>query len=197
MKKILIADDDGMLRNYLKRDLSSEGYDVIEARTGKELLERFRNERPDMIITDLEMPEVNGEEAIAIIRHEDEKIKIIVLTCHEEKHLIDKLLQSVDDYLLKGPEKPEHILERIKAVLSEIPLDMPQYLVKRIVKDDGEKLTATEIKLIRYLKLGIIKPKEIAEKEFRSVHTIKKEFANLRNKLGTKNLTQAALRIYC
>ncbi len=197
MCKVLIAEDDGVLRMYLAQDLRSQGYETTEARNGNELLEKFEEEKPELIITDLEMPEISGEDAIKIIRSKDKEVKIIVLTVHEEKHLLDALLDDVDDYLLKRPENSRRILERIKIILSGSPVDMPKYLVEIINRKDEKNLTPTELKLVRYIKKGITKPSEIADKEFKSVHTIKKEFQNLRFKLGTSNLIQSAKGIYC
>jgi DNA-binding response OmpR family regulator len=82
-KKIVIADDEVLVRQVIKQVLQNEGYDVIEAKDGKEAVELVRDEKPDLLIIDVRMPVMDGMQACRIIREFDEPIRsipIIILT---------------------------------------------------------------------------------------------------------------------
>ncbi|MGB9638066.1 MAG: response regulator transcription factor [bacterium] len=114
--KILIVDDEKNIVELIKFHLKKENYKVIEAYKGKDALDLFRKEKPDLIILDVMLPDMGGFEICKNIRKES-KVPIIMLTAKGEE--IDKILGfelGADDYITK-PFSPRELLARIKAVL--------------------------------------------------------------------------------
>ena len=106
MHRVLIVDDDMIVRMYL-RDIirwESYGFTVIGlARDGEEALEIVHREQPDVILTDISMPRMNGIELIAHLRRENYDGVIDVLSCHDDFELVKSAMQrGADDYLLKN-----------------------------------------------------------------------------------------------
>ena len=80
MAKVLVIDDEEGIRNLLDTLLSRKGYDVVLADGGRKGLELFRRERPDVVVLDLKMPEMDGMTVLAQIRNADQKLPVIILT---------------------------------------------------------------------------------------------------------------------
>ncbi|MFF2907909.1 response regulator transcription factor [Paenibacillus sp. NPDC057934] len=115
MKKILVTDDDMNIRTLLKHVLTREGYQVLEAKDGREGITVLKEYTVDMAIVDVMMPHVDGLELCQYIR-ETYDIPIILLTARQQ--LSDKeqgYLRGTDDYLTK-PFEPEELLFRMKAL---------------------------------------------------------------------------------
>lgn len=114
--KILIVDDEKNIVELIKFHLKKENYRVIEAYKGKDALDLYRKEKPDLIILDVMLPDMGGFEVCKTIRKES-RVPIIMLTAKGEE--IDKILGfelGADDYITK-PFSPRELLARIKAVL--------------------------------------------------------------------------------
>lgn len=114
--KILIVEDESRLASLLKEAISEYFHTVIIAKDGEEGLKRFKVNKPDIIITDIMMPKINGLEMTIKIKELDELIPIIVLSAHSDK---DKLLQAIDlginKYFIK-PFDPDEVLEHINKI---------------------------------------------------------------------------------
>lgn len=116
MKRILVVDDERQIIRMLRASLQSSGYEVVCAANGIEGLERFKICRPDLIITDLAMPEMNGLELTEAVRRLD-RTPIIVLSVRDTDAMKVKALdEGADDYLTKPFSMPE-LLARIRAQL--------------------------------------------------------------------------------
>lgn len=116
MKRILVVDDERQIIRMLRASLQSSGYEVLTANNGIEGLERFESGRPDLIITDLAMPEMNGLELTQAVRRLD-RTPIIVLSVRDTDVMKVKALdEGADDYLTKPFSMPE-LLARIRAQL--------------------------------------------------------------------------------
>jgi two-component system KDP operon response regulator KdpE len=116
LKRILVIDDERQIIRMLRASLQSSGYEVLTAGNGVEGLERFQSGRPDLIITDLAMPEMNGLELTQAVRRID-KTPIIVLSVRDTDAMKVKALdEGADDYLTKPFSVPE-LLARIRAQL--------------------------------------------------------------------------------
>lgn len=114
--KVLIAEDDGLIRQGLCELLQMEGYEVIEAADGAQALERFKDERPDFICLDVMMPRMSGYDVCRQIRAEDEDVPIIFITAKSEE--IDKVLGlelGADDFIVK-PFGVREVQARVRAV---------------------------------------------------------------------------------
>jgi two-component system, OmpR family, KDP operon response regulator KdpE len=116
MSRILLVDDEPQILRVLRMPLQSSGYDVVTAADGLEGFQRFEAEKPDLIVTDLSMPEMNGLELTRAVR-EVSDVPIIVLSVRNtEKMKVQALDQGADDYLTKPFSIPE-LLARVRAQL--------------------------------------------------------------------------------
>ena len=116
MPRILIVDDEKMIRNVVKEYAEFEGYETAEAENGMEAVELCRKEDFDIIIMDIMMPRLDGYSAVKEIR-KTKQIPVIMLSARGKEY--DKLFGfeiGVDDYVVK-PFSPKELLARIKAVL--------------------------------------------------------------------------------
>jgi DNA-binding response OmpR family regulator len=113
---ILVVDDEATLRETVAHLLEREGYRVVSAADGREALEVFRAERPDVVLLDLMLPELSGMEVCRILRHESD-VPILMLTARSSE--IDKVVGlevGADDYVTKPFSLPE-LLARVRALL--------------------------------------------------------------------------------
>lgn len=113
---VLVVDDEPDIVELLTYNLKKEGYDTLTARTGEEALQVITRQKPDLIILDIMLPEIDGFEVCKRVR-EDHNIPIIMLTAKGDE--VDKVLGlelGADDYVTK-PFSPRELLARVKAVL--------------------------------------------------------------------------------
>jgi DNA-binding response OmpR family regulator len=123
-KLILIVDDEARLRRFIQMNLDLEGYRVIEATNGLEAIERVRDDLPDLVVMDVMMPELDGFEALRIIR-ETSSVPVILLTVHaDEDERVKGLELGADDYVTK-PFSPRELASRIRAVLRRVETPSP------------------------------------------------------------------------
>ena len=120
MDKILLVEDEASIRGFLKINLKRNGYEVIEADNGELGVKLALKEKPAIIILDVMLPGIDGFKVCKIIRNEDEKVGIIILTAKSQD--LDKIMgleYGADDYIIK-PFNPMELLLRIKALLRRI-----------------------------------------------------------------------------
>lgn len=116
MPKILLVDDDPHIRDMVRFALAREGFAVVEAENGVEALQRAEDERPDLIVLDIMMPEMDGTEVCRRLRR-DSRVPIVFVSSRDEE--IDRILGlelGGDDYVGK-PFSPRELVARVKAVL--------------------------------------------------------------------------------
>jgi two-component system KDP operon response regulator KdpE len=117
---ILVVDDEPQLRRAMKATLTDLGYSVIEARTGEEAITTFRDESPDLVLLDLNMPGIGGLETCRAIR-ETSDLPIIVLSVRNtERDKVQALDAGADDYVTK-PFGIQELLARIRAAMRRSP----------------------------------------------------------------------------
>lgn len=115
-KKILVVDDEVKIVEVVKSYLENSGYSVYEAYNGKDALERFEKVSPALVILDLMLPDITGEEICRAIRKKS-GVPIIMLTAKtEEEHILEGLTLGADDYITK-PFSPRQLVARVEAVL--------------------------------------------------------------------------------
>ncbi len=164
-KLILVADDEARMRRFMQMNLDLEGYRVIEAENGLQAVNRVRDDLPDLVLMDVMMPEMDGFEALRLIRVTS-NVPVIMLTVKgDEDDRVRGLELGADDYVTK-PFSPRELSSRIKAVLrrAEMPTPAGQSMIKvddrfqidfnrRQVIVDGEeiKLRPTEYRLLYHL----------------------------------------------
>jgi DNA-binding response OmpR family regulator len=160
---ILVVDDEPEIVKLVRAYLEGACYRVITARTGREALQAARGEKPDLIVLDLSMPEMDGLEFTRRLR-QDKNTPIIILTARvEETDRIIGLEMGADDYVTK-PFSPREIVARVRAVLRrvqsepetpdvlrirEVALDRDEHTVS--VGDRPVSLTPTEFDLLETL----------------------------------------------
>jgi two-component system, OmpR family, KDP operon response regulator KdpE len=163
--KILIIDDEEPIRDALSQRLSREGYDVIVAADGLEGLRAFHAERPDVVIIDIAMPEMDGLTVCQRIREVAETpIMMLSAQAVEEEDIVEGLEAGADEYVVK-PIRGMEFVARVRALLRRSQMAAVEaesgyndgYLTvdlqRRQVHVDGEKrhLTPTEFKLLAVL----------------------------------------------
>jgi DNA-binding response OmpR family regulator len=162
-EKVLVVDDEAKIVELVKLYLEKAGYRVATAADGSRGLELFRRERPDLIILDIMLPEIDGLEVCRHIRRES-NVPIIMLTAKSED--VDKLIGlelGADDYITK-PFSPREVVARVRAVLRRTQGSLAQAHIIAIgglvidldrhqVHCQGQpiELTATEFKLLAAL----------------------------------------------
>jgi len=161
--KVLVVDDEPPIRKLLRMGLSTQGYDILDAPSGKAALELI-GEKPDLVILDLGLPDIEGLELLRKIRERNEAVPIVVLSSRgEEAAKVQALDLGADDYVTK-PFGMDELLARIRAALrhqlqvhGERPIfrvgELSVDLVRRIVRlgDKEVKLSPKEYDLLRIL----------------------------------------------
>ncbi|UYO52071.1 response regulator [Rhodopseudomonas palustris] len=162
--KVLVIDDEPPIRKLLRMGLGSQGYEVIEASNGKLALQAMANTPPDLVVLDLGLPDLPGNELLRQIRARSEAVPIVVLSSRgDEAGKVEALDLGADDYVTK-PFGMDELLARLRAALrhqlqvqGERPVfrvgDLSVDLVRRIVKlaDKDVKLSPKEYDLLRVL----------------------------------------------
>lgn len=203
--KIMVADDHALIREGLKQILELENDMVVvaEATDGNEAVSLARCYRPDVILMDINMPKMNGLQAIKEIKLEKLPCSVIVLTIHEDREYLIKTLQiGAEGYVLKDAEISV-IIEAIRSVVSGKPYiqqNMTGELIKELnkvsmrekVKDIDNDLTTRETEVLELIAEGLIN-KEIACKLCISEKTVKNHVASIFRKLNVSDRTQAAI----
>jgi DNA-binding response OmpR family regulator len=117
MTTVLIVDDEHNIVELTQLYLTHDGFQVLSARDGREALRLARTEKPDLMILDLMLPEVDGFEVCRKLRHEGSELPIIMLTARDDD--VDKIVGlelGADDYMTK-PFNPRELVARVRAVL--------------------------------------------------------------------------------
>ena len=176
-KTIVIAEDDELQRRYFKRDIEEKRsgiYEIVgEACNGTELLVLWKSKKPDIIVTDLQMPKLSGYAAIEEIRKTDTETIIIVLTQIYEKESVEALYPHVNTYLIKSKETPELLLEKIDAIAIFKTQEFRKYILDIMKQEDVRKqgLSFREFEVCVHIRSGLTN-KQIAEKLFLSLKTV-------------------------
>jgi DNA-binding response OmpR family regulator len=113
-ERVLVVDDELALRRLLRLHLAKEGYDVVEASTGAEALERFRQGNIDVALVDVMLPEIDGLELVRLVRRESTVPIILVTARGEETSRVAGLEVGADDYVVKPFSAPE-VVARVRA----------------------------------------------------------------------------------
>ncbi|WP_434291596.1 response regulator transcription factor [Clostridium botulinum] len=120
MDKILIVEDESSIRGFVKVNLKMNNFDVIEAETGEEGIEKTRKHKPDVVVLDIMLPGVDGLEVCKTLRQEFPNMGIIMLTAKsQDTDKVSGLEYGADDYIIK-PFNPLELTLRIKAILRRV-----------------------------------------------------------------------------
>jgi DNA-binding response OmpR family regulator len=113
-KKILVIDDADGIRKFLKITLENYQYTVIESNEGANGIEKFKSEKPDMVILDLGLPDIDGIDVLKTIRAFDDKTPIAILTVRSEERYINAAYKAGADAYVTKPFQIDQILETIE-----------------------------------------------------------------------------------
>jgi len=192
--RILAVDDHALVRQGIavlvgtQPDMTL----VAQAANGREAIQQFRAHRPDITLMDLQMPEMNGLDAIIAIRGEFPEAKIVVLTTYQgDVQILRSLKAGAQGYLLKNTFHKE-LVETIRAVHAGRKALSPEasYEIAEHATDDA--LTPAEISVLRLIAAGNAN-KQIADQLKITEETVKSRVKSILSKLGANDRTQAAM----
>ena len=189
--RILTVDDHPLLRQGLAALVNAESDMklVAEASNGEEAVEKFRMHRPDITLMDLQMPDLNGVEAITLIRREFPDARIIVLTTYTgDAQVLRALKAGACGYILKR-QVPKELLDGIRAVHSG-QKRIPSEIAADLVEHAKDELTPREVDVLRLIAAGNAN-KQIADQLSIGEASVKSHVANILSKLGANDRAHA------
>jgi len=192
--RILTVDDHRLIRQGIAGlvAVESDMRVVAEAANGREALEQFRAYRPDITLMDLQMPEMNGLDAISAIRGEYPEARIIVLTTYSgDVQALRALRAGARAYLLKDALDKE-LLDAIRAVHAGRKAVSPEVSFQLAEHATDDALTPGEVRVLRLIAEGRAN-KEIAASLSTSDATVKGQVQSILSKLGASDRTHAAM----
>ncbi|MDO4943266.1 MAG: response regulator transcription factor [Lachnospiraceae bacterium] len=209
MIKVLIADDQELIRQSLQIVLSiKEGISVVgTAENGKKVMDFLKKERPDVILMDVRMPEMDGVQCTKAIKERYPEIKIIILTTFDDDEFVFSALKyGASGYLLKGISMDEldkaiHTVYNGGAMINpEIASKVVEFFSEMaqsnyditIEAQNVEELTDTEWEIIKLVGRGMSN-KEIADKVMLSEGTVRNYISTILSKLNLRDRTQLAI----
>ena len=192
--RILTVDDHRLIRQGIAGlvAVESDMRVVAEAANGREALQQFRAHRPDITLMDLQMPEMNGLDAISAIRGEYPEARIIVLTTYSgDVQALRALRAGARAYLLKDALDKE-LLDAIRAVHAGRKAVSPEVSFQLAEHATDDALTPGEVRVLRLIAEGRAN-KEIAASLSTSDATVKGQVQSILSKLGATDRTHAAM----
>ncbi len=192
--RILAVDDHPLFREGIAAILEGQPDMslIAEASDGREAIQQFRAHRPDVILMDIQMPEMNGLDAAIAIRGEDPGARIIVLTTYMgDVQVMRALRAGARAYLLKNLLHKE-LLDTIRAVFAGKKTISPEISYELARHATDEALTPQEIEVLRLIAGGNAN-KEIAAQLALTEETVKGRVRSILSKLGANDRTHAAM----
>ena len=199
---IMIADDHSMIREGLKQLLELDGdiKVIAEANNGKDCLEKLNTYHPDVLLLDINMPEMNGLQVLEILKERKSDIKVLVLTVHNEVEYLLKAVEiGISGYMLKDSNSSE-LKNAIFSIIEGEDYIQPSLipmLNSKLLEMDSDKvkldlLTRREYEVLKLLTEGMFN-KEIAMRLNISERTVKNHVSNIFKKIEVTDRTQAAV----
>ena len=200
--KVMLADDHVLMREGIKHLLEFDGsIEVIEeASNGIECLEKLKDCCPDILLLDINMPDMNGIEVLEEIKKSKNPIKVLMLTVHNEvEYLVKAIDIGANGYILKDSGSTE-LKHAINIILNEDSYIQPSLLPalnSRLINRDLDKekvdsLTKRELEILKQVAEGMFN-KEIANNLNISERTVKNHISNIFKKIDVSDRTQAAV----
>jgi DNA-binding NarL/FixJ family response regulator len=190
--RILAIDDHPIVREGIAALIAIQPDMVLvaEAADGREAIQQFRTHRPDVTVMDLQMPEMNGLDALIAIRNEFPDAKIIMLTTYKsDTHIVRALKAGAQGYLLKNVIHKE-LLNTIRAAYAGKRTVSPEASLEIVEHATDETLTPAEISVLRLIASGRAN-KEIADQLSTTEESVKSRVKNILSKLGANDRTHA------
>ena len=195
---IMITDDHSMIREGLKNLLELDGdiKVIAEAENGEECLDKLKTFRPDVLLLDINMPKMNGLEVLKALKDRKSKVKVLVLTVHNETEYLMKAVDiGINGYVLKDSESAE--LKKAIFTIAEgetyiQPSLIPALNSKMIQKNEIDALTKREMEVLKEMAVGKFN-RDIAKEMKISERTVKNHISSIFKKLEVTDRTQAAV----
>ena len=198
--RVAIADDHSLVRQGLRRDLdlAEDIEGVGEAADGPDAISLVDAQRPDIVLLDIRMPEMDGLEAARRIRDRFPEVGVIMLTAYDDRQFVVEAVRSgARGYVLKARDA-DHLIQTVRLVAGGNMVIDPQLVValaeelSQAKERDrrAETLTAREVEVLQLLAFGHTN-RDIAEKLFISPDTVKTHLEHIFEKLGASDRTAA------
>ena len=196
--KILLVDDEKDILEIVGYNLTQEGYQIFTASNGKEAIIKAKKELPQLIILDVMMPEMDGINAISLIRKEYEEVRIIVLTMYDDQEMISKMMEMGANAYLTKTTDPEEIYNAILTCMNDdfyfndllnkaVLMKLQQKKTTRQFYPNAVKFTEKEISILRLIAQDKT-TEEISKEVFLSPRTIETIRQNMKTKVGVKTI---------
>lgn len=201
--KILIVDDDALIRDGLKIILELEDdFTVSGTAAGvHEALDTCRNEKPDIVLMDIRMPEIDGVIGTKLIKENYHDVKVVILTTFKDDEYIKEALKNgAEGYILKN-QPADSIVESLRAVFKGnmvLQRDVADTVSSMLKKDNGSidvndlGITERELNILELIGSGLSNI-EIADKLFLSQGTVRNYITSLLEKMNLRDRTQLAI----
>lgn len=202
--RVLIADDHPLFRDGLRSLLEARGIDVVgEARNGREAVTEVKRLQPDVVLMDLNMPELDGLEATRLISAQHAEVKVVVLTASEDDaNLFEAIKSGAQGYIFKNLDSNEFfsLLEGVARGEPALTPGLARKLLGAFARppqpaprpagDEAQSLTEREREVLNLLVQGVTSNRELAEHLVVSENTVKYHLRNILDKLHLQNRAQ-------
>jgi DNA-binding NarL/FixJ family response regulator len=198
--KVALADDHKIFRDGIKMAIRTREYIKIlwEAEDGKDMMHKLRIKIPDVLLMDIRMPEIDGVNAIQLIRKEYEDLKIIVLSMYDDQEIITKMMEFGANAFLSKTTEPDEIYKAILTCMNEdfyfndlvnaaVLLKLQHKKAVRKFYPNAVKFTEKELKILKYISEDKT-TEEISQEVFLSPRTIETIRQNMKSKVGAKTI---------
>jgi DNA-binding NarL/FixJ family response regulator len=198
--RVALADDHKIFRDGIKMALRDRDYIKIlwEAEDGKDMMHKLKIKLPDVLLMDIRMPEIDGVNAIKLIRKEYEPLKIIILSMYDDQEIITKMMEMGSNAYLTKTTDPDEIYQAILSVMNEdfyfndlvntaVLLKLQHKRTVRRFYPNPVKFSDKEIRILKLISEDKTTD-EISKEVFLSPRTIETIRQNMKSKVGVKTI---------
>jgi len=196
--KVIVADDHDLVREGVCKllDLFQNVEVISEASDGLEAVAQVRENFPDLVLLDLNMPRMNGIDAIKKIKEISPEIKVLILTIHDEEEYVYKVTEAgAEGFIQKdiNPQELEKAIERVMNGETVFPDSIEKEIEEKSIDEENiQELSNREYQVLELLAQGMSN-KELANELYISEKTVKNHVSNVLTKLSVNDRTQAVI----